>query len=281
MTVSVVTDSTADLPAEVVEELGIVVVPLHIYFGEQHFQDGVTITKDEFYRRLSTAGQPVPRTSAPSTGEFAAVYDSLASTCDEIVSIHLSPKLSATHGAAAAAGSLMRPKCEVTVIDSTNASLALGLLVRQAAQLARAGATVRQIVDATAAAIPRTRFFGVLQTLEYLRRGGRIGAATALLGALLNTKPLVGLRDGMAYPIERVRGRQRALQHIIDHVERHSPLTQLAVGHTTDEEGMQSLAQRLSHHFPAERMLRAQCGATLGTYLGPGAFGVALIEAPA
>jgi DegV family protein with EDD domain len=278
--VRIVTDSTADLPADVVTRFNITVVPLHIYFGDEQFEDGVSITSDEFYRRLATPDQPFPRTSAPSAGEFAVAYERIGDGADDIVSIHLSPKLSATYTAAAAAAELAAPRRRITVVDSATASLALGLLVLQAATMSDSGASARQIVAATESSAPRTRFFGVLETLEYLRRGGRIGSARAFLGALLHTKPLVGLRDGVAYPIERIRGRQRALERIIQMVAQAAPLDYLAVGHTTDEEGMEALAQRLSTHFPSERILRTQCGATLGSYLGPGAFGVAFIQSP-
>ncbi len=280
MPVRIVTDSTADLPKALADELDISVVPLHIYFGDEHFVDGITISRDEFYRRLTTPGEALPRTSAPSSGEFAATYRSLSRQSDEIVSIHLSTKLSATHTAALVASQLLSDRCSITVIDSTNASFALGLLVIQAARMARAGATATEVVRATRESIPRTMFFGVLETLEFLRRGGRIGTAKAFLGTLLRTKPLVGLRDGVAYPIERVRNRQRAVERIVQLVTQRGGVVALAVGHTTDESGMESLAQRLSDFFPFERLMRAQCGATLGTYLGPGAFGVALIEAP-
>jgi len=262
------------------DRLGITVVPLHIYFGDEHYVDGQTISRDEFYRRLATPGEKSPRTSAPSSGEFATAYQRLSDTPGEIVSIHLSPKLSATHAAAVAAGGMVKTERPVRVVDSATVSLGLGLLVLQAARMARDGAGAHDIVRITLESVPRTMFFGVLETLEYLRRGGRIGAARAFLGTLLNAKPLVGLRDGVAYPIERVRGRQRALDRIVQLVARCRPLAHLCVGHTTDEAGMESLAQRLNEFFPSDRMVRAQCGATLGTYLGPGAFGIALIEAP-
>jgi len=262
------------------DELGIAVVPLHIYFGDEHFVDGESISRDEFYRRLTSPGMKLPRTSAPSSGDFAAAYQRLAESDDDIVSIHISPKLSATYAAAVAASRTVKTSRPIRVMDSTTASLGLGLLVLEAARMARDGASANDIVRATSESVPRTMFFGVLETLEYLRRGGRIGAARALLGTLLNAKPLVGLRDGVAYPIERVRGRRRALDRIVQLTSNHRPLAHLCVGHTTDVDGMESLAQLLSPYFPADRMLRAQCGATLGTYLGPGAFGVALIETP-
>jgi len=278
MAIRIVTDSTADLPTNVVQDFGITVVPLHIYFGEEQFEDGLTISRDEFYRRLALHETAFPRTSAPSAGEFERAYTQLLSGDDEVISIHLSHKLSATFTSAAAAQSSLRSRGSVAVIDSGTVSLALGLLVLQAAQMAREGAGMRQIIEATTAALPRTRFFGVLDTLEYLRRGGRIGRAAALLGSLLQAKPLIGLRDGVAYPIERARGRQRSLERIVQLAKEHGALSHLAVGHTTDPAGMESLAERLAHHFPLQRILQARCGATLGTYLGPGAYGVAFIQ---
>ncbi len=280
MQTRIVTDSTADLPQALAGDLGITVVPLHIYFGDEQFVDGITISRDEFYRRLTTQGEPLPRTSAPAIGEFATAYQRLSESTGEIVSIHLSAKLSATHAAATAASTMLANQHRISVIDSGTASLALGLMVLQAARMARSGASAQEVVRATTESVSRAMFFGVLDTLEYLRRGGRIGAAKALLGTLLHAKPLVGLRDGIAYPIERVRGKQRALEHIVRMVASHGRLSSLCVGHTTDESGMDALAHRLSALFPADQIVRAQCGATLGTYLGPGAFGVAFIEAP-
>lgn len=279
MAVRIVTDSTADLPAEVIDSLGITVVPLHIYFGDHAFLDGVSIAKEEFYQRLTDRNAVPPRTAAPSTGEFADVYTRLADQADGIISIHLSPKLSATHSAARMAAESMAPLHRIVVIDSATASLALGLLVKHAATMAAQGATIDEIVATVESLTPRTQFFGVLATLEYLHKGGRIGGAAALLGSMLHIKPVVGLRDGVAYPIERVRGRQQAVERLIQRVASYGNLLHLAVGHTTDEHGMEVLANRLSESFPVERMLKARCGATLGTYLGPGAFGVALVEA--
>jgi len=175
-----------------------------------------------------------------------------------------------------AASESVRP-CRIEVIDSANASLALGLLIMEAAGLAREGASLQEVVNGTRAAIPRLRFFGALDTLEYLHRGGRIGRASALLGSVLNVKPIVGLSDGVVYPIERVRGRQRALDRVCKLMGTAGPVGQMAVGHTTDEAGMESLAECAALVSPELSIVRAQCGATLGTYLGPRAFGTAMI----
>jgi len=278
--VRIVTDSSADLPSTTAEQLGITVVPLHIYFGEQVFRDGVDLQSEEFYHRLTHPGRHFPRTAAPSSGDFAAVYREVARDADGIVSLHLSAKLSGTFHAAAVGMTQSSIRCPVDLVDTTTASLGLGLLVIQAAELAQAGAPVEDIVRITADSIPRVRFFGALDTLEYLHRGGRIGRASALLGSVLQVKPIVGLLDGVAYPIERVRGRHHVLRRVSALVSECSPIERVAVGHTTDREGMEALATHVGSLAPHLPVLRARCGATLGTYLGPGAFGAGLILAP-
>ncbi len=254
------------------------VVPLHIYFGDENFEDGVSISKDEFYRRLSAPDTPLPRMSAPPEGRFVDAYESLAEETDEIVSIHISPKLSATYNSALMGKEEVHAPRRIEIIDSSTASLALGLLVLQAANMAWDGACLDDIVRVTRSAVPRTHLVGALATLEYLHKGGRIGKASAFLGSMLQVKPIVGLRDGTAYPIERVRGRARALQRLCELIASYGTISHVVVGHTTDEAGMESLAEYLSQHYPGLPILRSRCGATLGTYFGPGAYGVALIQ---
>jgi DegV family protein with EDD domain len=164
------------------------------------------------------------------------------------------------------------------MVDSLSASIGLGLLVVQAAKMARGGAKLDDIVRATEAAVPRTQLFGVVDTLEYLHKGGRIGRAATFLGSMLNVKPIIGVREGIVHPIERVRGRERALDRICERVAGFTSITSLAVAHTTTEAEMEQFASRLSQFFPIDEILRTRCGATLGTYLGPGTLVVALIE---
>ncbi len=279
MSVRVVTDSTADLPEHVLRELDITVVPLLIHFGDETFQDGVTISTDGFYNLLCT-GDMLPKTSAPSSGMFIDAYETLAQQTEEIISIHISTRLSATHASALVARDGVETPCRIEVVDSLSASIGLGLLVVQAARLAKEGASLDDIVRITRDAIPRTEFFGVLDTLEYLHKGGRIGHAATFLGSMLNIKPILCLRDGIVYPVERIRGRQQALNRVCEMVGSYGPISHLAVGHTTTEDEMELLASRLAQFFPSGEMLHCRCGATIGTYLGPGALGVALIYAP-
>ncbi len=277
MTVRVVTDSTADLPQKIAEELGIAVVPLHIHFGEETFQDGVSISTEGFYNLLTT-GDILPKTSAPSSGMFIETYERLAQETDEIVSIHISTKLSATHASALVAREGVETPCRIEVVDSLSASIGLGLQVVRAAEMARAGASLDDIVDDACSTVQHTQLFGVVDTLEYLHKGGRIGRAATYLGSVLNVKPIIGVRDGIVHPIERVRGRERALDRICEMVAGYHSIASLAVAHTTTEDEMEQLASRLSQFYPGDDILRTRCGATLGTYLGPGTLCVALIE---
>ncbi len=278
MTVRIVTDSTADLPTDVAARLGIAVVPLNIHVGDDTFQDGVTISTDGFYNLLTT-GHILPKTSAPSSGMFMEMYEKLAHEADEILSIHISTKLSATHASALVAKRGVETPCRIEIVDSLSASIGLGLLVVQAATLAQQGADLDTVLSVTRNSIPRTQFFGLLDTLEYLHRGGRIGKAALFLGSMLNVKPVIGLRDGIAHPIERVRGREQGLQRLCEMVDSYGAISQLAVAYTTGESEMEQLAIQMAQFFPQPRILRARCGATLGTYLGPGALCVALIQA--
>jgi len=278
VTVRVVTDSTADLPEEVVAELGITVVPLHIHFGEETYEDGVSITKDEFYRRLTT-GPILPKTSAPAAGTFTEAYERLATETDEIISLHISSKLSATYSSALLGKKSVGAPCNIGVVDTYSASIGLGLLAVRAAQQARAGADLDTITKDIESTLPRTKFFGAVDTLEYLHKGGRIGMATALLGSLLKVKPILGLRDGVAHPIERVRGgRQKAFDRLCEMVAGYGAISNLAIAHTTAKEELERLAARLSQFFPADRILKSRCGATLGTYLGPNTLCLAVIQ---
>ena len=174
VTVRIVTDSTCDLSPELVKEFGITVVPIHVYFGHDEFVDGVTISTKEFYERLTDHGARLPRTSAPSSGAFRDVYEMLARETDQIVSIHAAAQLSGTYNSALVGSETVSTPCHIEVIDSTNVSLGLGLLVVQAATMASDGATIDDIKQVIESEAPRTRLFGALGTLEYLHRGGGV-----------------------------------------------------------------------------------------------------------
>ncbi len=280
MTVKIVTDSTADIPAKLAQEMGITVVPLYIHFGHETYQDGVDISADEFYHKLVTEPE-IPKTSAPSSGAFIEAYEKLALESEEIISIHISTRLSATFDSALVGSRGVRTSCHIEVIDSLSTSIGLGLLAITAAKAARAGANLSEITAMITQAIPRTHYFGMLDTLEYLYKGGRIGKAQALLGSMLNVKPLLTLRDGETYPLDRVRGRSKALDRICELAKNFAHIKELAIADTTAPEELKTLAVCLSSLYPEEKIYKSRTVATIGTYLGPGAVTVGLIEGEA
>jgi len=277
VTVKVVTDSTSDIPAQVAQELGITVVPLYIHFGHDVYQDGVDISADEFYHKLVTEPK-LPKTSAPPSGVFTETYEKLAAETDEIISIHISSKLSATYNTALLGKEGMKVSCHVEVIDSLTTSIGLGLLVITTAKAALAGANLDEITAMVTQNMPRTHYLGLVNTLEYLYKGGRLGKAQVFLGSMLNVKPLLTVQDGEVYPVERVRGRSKALAKLCELVGRFHPIKEMAIAYTTTPDELEVLHERLAPLFPQGQLYKARTGSTIGTYLGPGALTVAIIE---
>ena len=274
MKVSVVTDSTSDLPPEVARDLGITVVPAHIQFGEQVFLDGVELTTDEFYRRLQSS-PTLPKTSPASISTFNSIYRRIAEEADSIISIHVAAKLSVTYDIARQASADL--KCPISVVDSQTASMACGLLAIIAARAARAGESLKAIEELVRQAIPNTVTFGVFGTLEYLARGGRIGKGQAFLGTLLKINPILAIRMSEVVPVERVRTRSRAVERLCEIVRGLGTLREMSVMRTTEPAEAEYVIRRLSLVFPPERVYRASIGPSMGTQVGPHAVGVALI----
>ena len=274
MKVSVVTDSTSDLPPEVARELGITVVPAQIQFGEQVFLDGVELTTDEFYRRLQSS-PTLPKTSPASISTFNSIYLRIAEEADSIISIHVAAKLSVTYDIARQASADL--KCPISVVDSQTASMACGLLAIIAAKAARAGESLKDIEELVRQAIPNTVTFGVFGTLEYLARGGRIGKGQAFLGTLLKINPILAIRMSEVVPVERVRTRSRAVDRLCEIVRGLGTLREMSVMRTTEPAEAEDVIRRLSSVFPPERVYRASIGPSMGTQVGPHAVGVALI----
>ena len=273
----IVTDSCADLPTEIVKELGISVVPLNVYFGEENFKDGVDITAEEFYDRL-VKGPIIPKTTAPAPGSFGEVYNQLAAETNEIISIHISKKLSGTHDSAMMAKQQLGKKCRVELIDSLMVSMSQGLLVIKAARAAKEGAKLDQIADLVKKAIPRTRLFFLLDTLVYLHKGGRIGKASAFLGSLLNFKPLLHIKDGLVHPLEKPRSRQKGVSRLIELTKESAPIEELAFLYTTNPSEIETLNTELAQLAPKGHVYQARIGSTIGTYGGPEAIAIAFIE---
>jgi len=268
MTVKIVTDSVADLPPQMVKELGLTVIPLNVSFGEETYRDGIDLTSEQFYDRL-VHSKILPVTSVPSPGTFAEAYDKLAEETDEILAIMVSSKLSATYEVALQSIELMKRKCRVEVFDTLSAVMAEGFIAMKAANAAQAGASLDEVIDVARKTIPRVDFLSAFDTLEYLRRGGRIGRAQALLGSMLKINPLITLRDGVVEPAGRERSRAKAIGHLYNFAASYSNIEEMAVEDTACPDDADRLVERLGSIFPKERIYRSKMTPVIGTHTGP------------
>lgn len=273
--IRVVTDSTADFDRPP-EELGITVVPLAVLFGQEAFRDKLDLSIDAFYERLRTS-RLMPTTSAPSVGAFEETYRRLLDEADHVISIHISARLSATWAAANSAAQNVAPE-RITVLDSGQITLCLGWMALHAAERAQRGDEVQAIVSELEDMFPRLRVYAVLDTLEFLQRGGRIGRASALLGTLLNVKPIIVVQNGEVLPFERVRTRGAAVRRLVEVVS-GLPIERVGILHGDSAEAADEAHRLLAERCPGWSVSRGQIGAVLGTHAGPGVFGAACLLA--
>lgn len=269
MTAKVVTDSVSDLPHEIAEELGITVVPLCLRFGDKVYHDGVDLTAEQFYRRLEEDKKNFPVTSLPSPADFADTYDRLAEQTNEILVITVTSKLTATYQVAQQSVGLMKRKCRVEVVDSEWAVMAQGMMVMAAAKAAQAGASLDELVSLTKRNISRVDFRTIFDTLDYLKRGGRIGKAQAFLGSILKINPIITLKDGVVEPAGRTRSRSKAIEQLYDFAMSYSHVDGLAVEDAATPDEAEALVRRLSAKFPRELIYRSKFSPAVGTHTGP------------
>ena len=275
----IVTDSLAWIPEALVTQHRLTVVPLHVHFGEEQFTETVDLTNDEFYRRLRES-KSLPKTSAPSPGEFAAAYREVAQDADAILSVHFTSKLSATFRAAEIAAAEVReerPGLRIEVLDTLQAAMAEGIVAIRAAQDAAQGLDFDQIAANARALIPKPRVFFVVETLEYLQKGGRIGRAQAFLGGLLNVKPILTVDGGEVAPRARERTRAKAMERLLHYMEEYAqgrPFSHVSVIHAVAADTAKELAAMIESRFKIqEPIVFTELGPVIGTYVGPGAFG--------
>jgi len=276
MAVKIVTDSVADIPPQVVKELGITVIPLNVRFGTEVYRDGIDLTAEQFYHKLMNS-KTLPVTSVPSPGTFAEAYDKLAEETDEILVISVSSKLTGTYEVALQSIGLMKRECRVEVADSQWAVMAQGFIVMNAAKAANSGAGLDGVIDIARKTIPRVDFLSAFDTLEYLKRGGRIGKAQAFLGSILKINPLITLKDGVVEPAGRTRSRARAIERLYDFAMSYSYIEEMAVEDTACPDEAEMLVGRLSSKFPKERIYRSKMTPAIGTHTGPGLLLVAVL----
>ena len=273
----VVTDSTAGLSPEECAELGITVLPLYVLIGQESLKEGVDIATDELFRRMRTTSM-IPKTAAPDVGDFERVYRELCRGSDEVISLHISARLSQTVQNAREAADLMLGRCNIAVMDSQSASAGLAILVREAARLAAAGMRLDDLVPTLRGLIPRVYMVFFVENLDYLEAGGRVGRAQALLGNMLNIKPLLILEDGEISPLEKVRTREKAVEKLAEFVSEFSQIEQLIILQEETTEDTVALRELVHESFPKLDMPVVPYGPVLGSHVGPGAMGVVVFE---
>jgi DegV family protein with EDD domain len=269
--IGVVTDSTADFPGDAQERLGIVVVPLSVTWDAESYRDKVDLATADFYQMLPKRAS-LPKTSAPPAGLFEETYERLLGEVDHVVSVQLAGKLSATYDVARGAAERVGGD-RITVIDSGQTTMCLGWLAMRAAELGAEGAPVERVVDEVRAWVPRLRIYAVLDTLEYLKKGGRIGRAQALMGSLLNIKPMIAVRDGEVHPVERARSRAAAMRRLVDVVASQGRTARIGILHGGAPEILDEVERLFQERLPGQTLERAEIGSVLGTYAGPNVFG--------
>jgi len=278
MPVKIVTDSLSDITSDIAQDLGITVVPLTVFFGQEAFLDRVTITTDEFYRRL-IEGNVWPTTTQPPPQDFANVYNQLAEETNEILVITLSSKLSGTYQSALSGRDLVEKECRIEVIDSQTVVMGLGLVVIAAAKKAQQGASLDELVDFVRRALPRSHFVAYFDTLKYLAKGGRIGRAQSLLGSMLSIKPILTIKEGEMAPVTRLRSQAAGMEYLYNFATSFPNVELAAVEHTTLPDEADKLVERLSQSIPREKIYRSTVSPVIGVYAGPNAIAVTVLEA--
>ncbi|NLJ32976.1 MAG: DegV family protein [Firmicutes bacterium] len=272
MSVIIVCDSTADLPRELIKEYGIHIVPLKVHFGEKEYKDGVDITPKEFYEKLQ-ASDVLPTTSQPSPGEFAESYENILKMGGStIISIHISAHLSGTYRSATVAKSML-PEADIEVIDSKQASTVLGLIVLEAARAAKSGKTKEEILALIGEMVEKIKVFFMVDSLEYLEKGGRIGKAQAILGSMLNIKPILTLEEGIIVPAAKTRGRAKGMEQLLLKMKSEigtGKQARMAIMHAIEYDGMETLRDRVRNKWQPEELIVSDIGPVIGTHVGPG-----------
>ena len=276
MSIKIVTDSTCDLPQSVIADLGITVVPLFINFGDKGYRDGVDISRAEFYTRLPQS-DPLPTTAAPGHEVFKQAYEQLAQAgATEIVSIHISESLSATLNVAKVAAQ-ETTSVRVTAFDSRQLSLGTGFVVEEAARAARDGCSLAEIIERVNGLIPRIHVFAALDTMEFLKRSGRVSSIVAGLGGLLQVKPILKMYNGKA-DSDRVRTRSRAIGQLVNLLSQCSPLERVAMVHTHAAGRAEEIRQLVEPMLPEKSIWSLDITPVIGTHIGPGAVGFACVS---
>ena len=275
--VKIVTDSLSDISPEWAKELGITVVPLNVHFGNEVYKDAVELPPEEFYKKLVSGGAH-PTTSAPPPGVFVELFTNLAKETKEIIAIMASDKISAVHESAVQGKALVKADCRIEVINTRWLIGAIAILVIKAVEAAKSGANLDTISEMVKKDMPKLHAIMVFDTLEYLKKGGRIGRAQALLGSLLKVHPIITLKDGEVHPFGRARNRAQAVDTLVNSVKAFPKIEMMVVEHATTPDELEALIERLSEIVPRERIYRSRVGSVIGTHTGPHVLSVCFLE---
>ncbi|MCK0470714.1 DegV family protein [Halalkalibacter sp. APA_J-10(15)] len=280
-TIKIVTDSTADIPNTLAEELGITVVPLNVIFSdEEAYEDGVTLTADRFYEYVKERNV-IPSTSQPTPYQFEELYRSLSDKDTEIISIHLSSKLSGTYQAATIAKQALEMD-SIHVIDSKRASYAIGIIVVEIAKYAKSGRSLEDCLSRLEELLNDTTVYFMVDTLEYLQKNGRIGKASALLGSMLKIKPILSLNEaGEVYSFEKARGQKKALNRILEVFDEQFGKEPVHVGisHAINEQYAHDVLSLCQQRFNVQSDVVTSIGAVIGAHVGPGTIAISITRA--
>lgn len=274
--IAVITDSTADIPRHLVEKLGIHVIPQILIMGDRTWLDGIDIDPPAFYELLRTSPD-FPSSSQPSVVNFQEVFTQLSKEADGIVAVLVSDELSGTLNSAHMAAESL-PDLPLEIIDTRSVSMQLGFIALEVARAAAAGADLQTAADLARSMIGRARVYFVVDTLEYLHRGGRIGAAARLFGTALNLKPILNIQDGIVTPVTKVRSRRKAIETLFQVIEEQvsgADRVHMAVIHVAAPDEAARLAEKVEARFQPVEMIHAECGPVVGTHAGPGTLGIA------
>ena len=273
--IAIVTDSTAYLPAELADKYYIHIIPASVIFGDQAFRDRVDLTPKEFYQMLRVA-EALPTTTQPSAGDFLELYTALSREAEAIVSVHISSELSGTIDSALAAKKEL-PNLPIYVIDSRFTSMGLGLITLAAARAVTEGKALPEVVRAVEGLIPKMNVFFVVDTLEYLQKGGRIGGAAALVGSVLKIRPILHISDGRIDVLEKVRTKSKAVRRMLEIMEERvggNPV-HAAVIHADTADEAEELREVVASHFDCVELHTVELSPAIGTHVGPGTVGLA------
>ncbi len=279
MAVKIVTDTLSDIPDDIAGELGITLIPLTVSFGHESFLDRVEITAEQFYKRL-TQENILPTTTQPPPLTFANAYKQLAEETGEILVVTLSSKLSGTYSSAISAKNMVDTDCRIEIIDSQKIVMSFGLAVIAAAKMAAAGAGLDEIIEKTNARLENSQLIAYFDTLKYLAKGGRVGKAQGFVGSLLSVKPILTIKDGEMAPLTRVRSKAAGIDYLYNAVANTENIESVGVEYCTTPEDAEMLIERVSSLVPRENIYKSVVCPVVGTYSGPGAVAVSIMQKP-